>query len=353
MADLSSYGIGGEKCLDTDACSARSESSSSSYEDESDLVLDMQELLCDAMEIADTFALVGPDPPDEISVHSQMLSWRSSHFATALRPPWRQEFLRLSSYSPDAFRDILEFLYTGAVRLEVDTGSSVAVAAAADFAGILELEELALLHIDDCLTPSNFSAHLKVALSLPGRVVSDGLVHSLSQFAARYPARILTSTSLSREPLDISVPIVRTIWLLLAHDIDACERMPKFNRPSRERSLAVEGLLAWSSRCALPAGNGSSASEHKFHGNDRVNLHVQALSNILDASTCDEEVREALVSVFTSCSARTFAKRIEPLGLLSDYEILRKYRSDAERGVGEPEEWEGTECSIFRERRFR
>lgn len=336
MDEFSSCGIGGDECLDTVACSVRSESSSASYDDESDLVRDMQELLCDAVEIADTVALVGPDPPDEIAVHSQILSWRSSHFATALRPPWRQDFLRLSSDSPDAFRDVLEFLYTGAIRLEVDTGSSVAVAAAADFAGISELEELVLTHVDDSLTPSNFSAHLKIALSLPGRVVSDGLVRSLSQFAARYPARILTSTSLSQAPLHISAPIVRTIWLLLAYDIDACEQIPKSKRPARERSLAVEGLLAWSARSVSRAGNGSSPPELKCQGVDRGNLHVQALSNILDAATCDKAERAAFLSVFTSCSARTFAKRIEPLGLLSDIEILRKYRSDAERGIVEP-----------------
>lgn len=335
MDDSSSRGIEGGTCVGVDVSSSDSESSSVSYNDESDLVRDLQELLCDSVEISDTHALVGPDPPDAIPLHTQILCSRTTHFATALRPPWRQDFLRLSCDSPEAFRDILEFIYTGAIRLELDTGSSVGIAAAADFTAISELEKLALAHIDDSLTPSNFSAHVKAALSLPSRAVSDGLVRSLSQFAARYPARILTSAALSQEPRDTSILIVRSIWLLLAYDVDACYQICESDRPVRERSLAVEGLLAWSRRHVFSEVQGLCSPVVIEPGSEvDMSEQIKALACILDVTNCDEADRASFVSVFMACSARTFATRVEPLGLLSESEVLVKYRRDATCAAG-------------------
>lgn len=335
MNEAVDHGCGGEWGVGFESSSSRTESSAASYADQGALLRDMQDLLCDSAGVSDTVAIVGHDAVDRVPIHTQLLSRRSSHFATALRSPWRRSSLVLPSDDPDAFRDVLEFLYTGAVRLESNTGSAVRVASAAQFAAISELEDIALTHIGRALTPFNFSAYLKAALSLPGAAISDRLVRLLSQYAARFPASILTSSSVSDAPREVAFSLVKAIWLLLADDIDQYEQQSFAVEPAQERSLAVEGLLAWASRYGAYPDHQVASAALRRHPWPRVDTRrtpqANTLASILNAPGSDDAERAALTSVFTACCARTFAKRIEPLGLLPCNEVFRKYRRDALR----------------------
>lgn len=350
---------------------ASSDTSSLSYNDEPGLLADLQTLLCDLPEVSDTTLIIPDDgsatpSAEHIPIHTQLLSARSSHFSLSLNPPWRRPSLVLAEDDPGAIRDVLEFLYSGAVRLETESGSAMHVAALAHCIGLADLEEIALEHISSSLSPATFLRHLKAAFALPA--VPDPLVALLADCASAFPARILTATALTEAKEEEAIPLVRCVLLLLAGRLCPTTTDARSLKDAPDASSALEGVIAWSARhhahglggafrnsdeaaaagaeeaeevaggdssgarageteIAAPLKNDPSAASGS-PGTCQPIPSAQPLARLLESAS-DAAERAALVSVLISPSVRVFSRRVEPLGVLSAREVLAKYRDAA------------------------
>lgn len=333
------------------ASPSASSNSSLSYDDSPGLLTDLQTLLCDLPDLSDTQILLPSPEPSHIPVHTQLLSARAKHLAVALHPPWRRPDLPLHD-DPEAVRDALEFLYTGAVRLELETGSAVRVAALAHYAGISDLEDITLEHLAAALRPGTFLAHLRCALGLPGGAVPACVAALLRDCVAAFPARILTEAALTEAEGEEVIPLVRCIWLLLAERMDVTATDERSLKNAPDPTSVLEGLKAWSTRhrnhsldCGFrDTSVGAATTKPGDDGCSQVGLKddsqptpisaqklitsAQPLANVLHSAS-DAAERAALVSVLTSPSVQVFSRLVEPLGLLSPEEVLAKYREAA------------------------
>jgi BTB/POZ domain len=286
---------------DTDADS--SSDSSIEYEDEAGLIQDMQALLADHdCSSSDMVAIVGQNA-EELALHTQVVGARSPVLATALRYPWRRRTFHLTSQDPETMRDVLEFLYTGAVRLEQKTGSAVKIAAAAHFFGVQELEDIAIEHIRIFLNEDSFSAHLKSVMEIRGTAVPDSVTQLLATFATSNATMLLRSAVYcDRDVLDHSQALihsktlVQAIWYLLAYNLATNEALPAKDC----RSVAVS-FLEWSSWYATstrstPPVIGQAPSLNNIESDSH--LTVQPLIAILDSASSRDE-RDALISVLS------------------------------------------------------
>lgn len=304
-----------------------SASSSISYDDTEGLLTDLQSLLCDIPEASD--AVLAISPSEHVPIHTQLLSARSAHLSTSLHPPWRQQILFLPEASPDAIRDVVEYLYTAAVRLETASGTAIPVSALAHYLSLDTLSALTNTHIASALTPTTFLAHLRAALTLPA--VPPPIEALLADCAAAYPARILTSTDLTEAPDDVALPLVRATVLLLASRLRHLATTAADLRNAPDLSSVLEGLIAWSARHSSHSLGGAFRTATPPPGDSGADScavpAARPLVRLLDS--CEECDRAAIVAVLTAPGARVFRRRVVPLGVLSTGEVLGKYRDAA------------------------
>jgi BTB/POZ domain len=274
-----------------------------------DLRHDLQRLLSGTPALADLSAECGASRT-LFALHTQLLSVRTPFFATALSHPWRAPSspLPLPEVHPDSLADVLEYLYTGAVRLETSTGSAVRVAAAASYLLCPDLERTASAHILRNLTAESFSAHVRAAAALSA--VPDRVIDALAAFVAANTAQILTSLA-SRD--DDDDEIVRAVWALLARHLATRAPPPSGHGPQ------VEALLVWSSTQALRHSHLSTSNTPP--------AAAVPLGRILSATSPPD--RAALIAVLSSAPSSLFVRQIEPLNLLTPCDLLEKYRADA------------------------
>lgn len=343
-------GLWGEFEDDIDArhrpASCASSSSSVSYADQESLLTDLQSLLADAPSIADNVATLGGDST-QIALHTQLLAARSSYFATALCRPWRRSELSLPYDDVDAFSDVLEFIYTGAVRLESTSGSAIKVASMARYFDIDDLGDVASRHIHDSLSPQSFHGLLTECISVSAPAIPSDLTHILARYAARFPARVLTCGSILEAPKIEAEKLASTTWYLFSyflgssggHTDDAPSGSPPwldsghfFGSPV----AAVDALIAWSTRhemkwnCRVGMGTCPQKQDDTLVPDleTRIAPCAAPLANILN-SAGSAICRTALVTVLTAVPPRTFSRLVEPLGLLNSEDVVAKYRTDA------------------------
>jgi hypothetical protein len=300
------------------AGASESDSSSDSsieYEDEAGLVLDMQALLTDEKGLSNMTAVVGRER-EELAIHTQVLRARSRMLSTALQSPWRRRELELPSVEPDVMRDVLEFVYTGAVRLRVNCGSVVKVAAAAHYLGVQELELIAIGHIRKFLGVDLFLRLVDGALSLKDIAVPDSVTDVLAEFATRQLAPLLSSAALLRRhaahPVEAgasAVTLVRTIWCLHARETALSK-----NVTEQDLASSATALFEWSSRYAarnapeaLPLIDDCTSESNGTAPCAAVDSDVWPLVEILDMSASAEEF-DALISVLACAEQSCFAR---------------------------------------------
>lgn len=319
------------------------------YEDRESLVRDFQSLLSNEAGLADFRVVVG-DNSTQFLLHKQVLAARSPYFSTLLSQPWFRTSADLRHENTDTVQDVVEYLYTGAVQLETESGSAVRVAAAAHFMNVPDLEALALRHIKSTLNPATFPAHVTATTNLPGAAVPDSITRVFAEFVSRNPVPVLTSPALrvaeNNEVVNGTYAgysrIVRTIWGLLAYQVTETDGV---GHP--DCSSVCEGLAMWSQRYA------QRRTPHAHHDctsrsvsspypaflvgyADRIEVDPMAVPMRAILEVCESaEERQALTAVLLRARPSVFARVVEPLGILRVEEVAAKYKASAGPSVFE------------------
>lgn len=242
------------------------------YSDRADLTRDLQRLLSDATLADRSISVEG----EVLALHSQVLCARAPYFAALLSPRWAGVPLRKPNASARAVRDLLEFLVTGAVRLD-DRVAAVRLSVLADEVGVRELAEVAAGYAG-------------------GEVGLRGVVEELGKSGgcAWDGLEAVIRSAVSKWPKGLVDGDLRGVWRLWAAAVE------KGEMGRAELEVAV---------CEL------------------ARVGRAKLENVLESVGYEE--RLLLYRVLESIPAGMFARLVEPLGVVGAGRVLEKYRADA------------------------